>query len=161
MKTEDFSQINFKIFYHKKDNFMLNSDQISMLKRVLETSFIKESIYRFLPTVKPYSDLLTINNDNEFVSLSNANTFVIPILEADENTIGKIKDKLNHIFNREKFVVSFQKSEYESEFENMIYIDINDLVKHSEKNGACKRNIFNLSLQELIFKDKTYAQQHV
>ncbi|TXD82220.1 hypothetical protein ESY86_15425 [Subsaximicrobium wynnwilliamsii] len=137
---------------------MPNFDQITMLKRVLETSFIKESIYSFLPTEKPYSDLLTINNDNEFVSLSNANAFIIPILEADENTIGKIKEKLNHIFNREKFVVSFQKSEYESEFENMVYIEINDLIKHAEKNGACKRNLFSLSLKELIFKDKTYAQ---
>ena len=137
---------------------MPNFDQITMLKRVLETSFIKESIYSFLPTEKPYSDLLTINNDNEFVSLSNANAYIIPILEADENTVGKIKEKLNHIFNREKFVVSFQKSEYESEFENMVYIDINDLIKHSEKNGACKRNLFSLSLKELIFKDKTYAQ---
>jgi hypothetical protein len=138
---------------------MPNFEQISLLKKVLETSFIKESIYSFLPTEKPYSDLLTINNDNEFVSLSNANTFIIPILEADEKSIGKIKDKLNYIFNREKFVVSFQKSEFESEFDNMVYIDINDLIKHSEKNGVCKRNLFSLSLKELIFKDKTYAQQ--
>lgn len=138
---------------------MSEFDQISALKKVFDIAFIKESLYSFLPTKKPYSDLLTINNDNEFISLSNAKTFIIPILQTDKNNVEKIKDRLNHVFNREKYVVSFQKSEFENEFDNIVYIDIDDLIIHSEKNGACKRNLYSLILKGLIFNDKTYAQQ--
>ena len=138
---------------------MSEFDQISALKKVFDIGFIKESLYSFLPTKKPYSDLLTINNDNEFISLSNLQTFIIPILQTDKNNVEKIKDRLNYIFNREKYVVSFQKFEFENEFENIIYINIDDLIIHSEKNGACKRNLYSLILKGLIFNDKTYAQQ--
>jgi hypothetical protein len=138
---------------------MADSNLTLELKKVLDVAFIKESIYNFLPTKKPYSDLIAINNDNDFVSLSNANVFIIPILQTDQKTVEKIKDKLNHVFNREKYVVSFQKSEFEKEFENIVYIDIDNLIEHSEKNGACEKNLFTLVLKGLIFNDKTYAQQ--
>ena len=79
--------------------------------------------------------------------------------QTDKNNVEKIKDRLNYIFNREKFLVSFQKFEFENEFDNIIYINIDDLIIHSEKNGACKRNLYSLILKGLIFNDKTYAQQ--
>lgn len=139
---------------------MLETNLISDLKKLLDVQFIKESFYSFLPTKKPYSDFLVINNDNDFFALSNENIFVILLLQPDEKIIAKIKAKLSFIFNREKYIVSFEKSEFENEFDKIIYINIDDLIEHSVKNGTCENNFYNLKLKE-VFGDKTYAQHSI
>ena len=139
---------------------MLETNLKTDLKKLFDVQFIKESFYSFLPTKKPYSDFLVINNDNDFFALSNGNIFVILLLQPDEKIIAKIKAKLSFIFNREKYIVSFEKSEFENEFDKIIYINIDDLIEHSVKNGTCENNIYNLKLKE-VFGDKTYAQHSI
>ena len=139
---------------------MIEVNLIPTLKKLFDIQFMKESFYSFLPTEKPYSDFLAINYDNDFFTLSNSNVFVILLLQTDKKIIAKIKDKLNFILNREKYIVSFEKSEFEDEFDKIIYINIDDLIEHSVKNGTCENNIYNLKLKE-VFGDKTYAQHSI
>ncbi len=137
---------------------MSELSHISTLKKIFDIEFIKESLYSFLPTQKPYSNLITVNNDNNFVSLSNADFFIILILQTDKDNVERIKDKLAYVFNREKYVIFFQESEFKKEFDNIIYVDIEKLIEHSEKNGACKENLFTIILKGLIFDEKTYLE---
>lgn len=131
---------------------MLDKNLISNLKKLFDIQFIKESFYSFLPTEIPYSDLLVVNNNNEFFTFSNSNVFVILLLQTDKKVIENVKEKLSLIYNREKYIVSFVKTE----FEKVIYIDIDDLIEHSVKIGACENNLFNFKLKE-IFGEKIYV----
>ena len=153
--------LNFiKNNYCTKLKNMIEQNLISDLKELFEIGFIKESFYSFIPTENAYSELLVINNKDEFFALSNGNVFVILLLQTDLKIIEKIKDKLNFIFNREKHIVSFEKTEFENEFEKITYINIDNLIEHSIKNGTCENNVFNLKLKS-IFSGKTYAQHRI
>ena len=88
----------------KKIKIMLEVNLIPTLKKLFDIQFIKKSFYNFLPTDKPYSDFLAINYDNDFFTLSNGNVFVILLLQTDKKIVEKIKEKLNFIFKKNRFL---------------------------------------------------------
>lgn len=137
---------------------MLEPSFIIVLKDLLCIHFIQEAFYSFLPTDKPHTDLLVVNNDNDFFVLSNESVYVVLLINQNEKVIEKIKDRINFIFNREKYVVSFEKSAYENEFTKIIHINIEDLIEYTVKNRVSEDNLFLFKLKQ-IFNIKNYKQK--
>lgn len=129
---------------------MLKIDLIPELKKIFDIQFIKDSFYSFLPTEKPYSSLLVINNKDEFFTISNADIFVVLLLQNSDDIFEKITDKLEFVFNRDKYIVSFEKSEIAKKFDEVMHLGIDDIIAHSEKNGVCENNLFNIKLKEIF-----------
>ena len=137
---------------------MLDPNFIPELKDLLYIHFIQEAFYNFLPTDKPHTDLLIVNNDNDFFTLSNESVYVVLLINIEERVIEKIKDRLNFIFNREIHIVSFDKPELENKFEEITHINIEDLIEYAVNDVVSVNNCFLYKLRQ-VFDLKSYKQK--
>lgn len=113
------------------------------LKKLFEVEFIAQALFELSLPEANYSPLLTINHEDRFLSLSNAEHYVLLLLPGQYNLI-EDREHLNSIQNRKKMCVLLQ-GQPEA---RLVAVSLEQIRDEALKNGIPGKNLFLMLLEE-------------
>lgn len=118
---------------------------MSGFKKMLEINFIAEAFFELTFPGEEYAQLLNLNHNEKFLSLSNADYYILILQQGSPEGIAAAKEHLSRIYNRKKKIVQMEKFSLAS----VGVITPANICQKAIENGFPSQNLFLKLLIEL------------
>lgn len=115
------------------------------LKKLFHIDFIVRAFFELAVPGDDFSDLLVINHGDKFLSLSNADHYILLLLRDDKNLILEAEEQLSLIQNRKKLLIQLRQNPGNK----FPVISLRAIKQRALKNGIPENNLFLKFLEEL------------
>lgn len=126
----------------KEIAFFKGDTRAAGLKKLFQIEFIAQAFFELVFPEADYSPLLTINHEDRFLSLSNAEYYIL--LLPGQTILNEAREHLNSIQNRRKMCVLLQ-GQPEGQ---LVAVSLEQIRDKAVKNGIPGKNLFLKLLEE-------------
>ena len=118
--------------------FFGGDTQVAGLKKLFQIDFIARAFFELAVPEGDYSPLLAINHEDKFLSLSNAEHYILVLSQSGQQGLIEVIEHLEFIQNRKKIHVQLE-GQPEGRF---ILITLKQIRNKAIKNGIPGKNLF-------------------
>lgn len=129
---------------------MISAELIPNLQTALEVEFIQEALFELVEDKYRFAPLLVVNHQDNFLSLSNKDHYLILMSVGSAEIIKEITEYSSYIFNRKKIFIQLEKHQETTEFQNYFHLKVSDIISRAKKNGINENNVYLLLLRDAL-----------
>lgn len=115
---------------------------ISQVQNIMEIEFIQQALFELVTKEKPFKNLLVVNYQDKFLSLSNKDYYIFLMPVVSLGIIDEVLEYSEYIFNRQIYFVVLEDQQSHKKLEDFIFVQTSDVIVRAIHNGIDSNNLY-------------------
>lgn len=120
------------------------------LQHLLQVGFIQEAFYQLLEPDEPYAELLVVNHQDRYLSLSNEKDYIVILTKISSEVLSEAREDLSFIQQRKKTLVHLQQKSDHTTLAAYRRVAASQIRQQAERNGIPSNNLYLLLLEQVF-----------
>lgn len=108
----------------------------------MEIEFIQQALFELVTKEKPFKNLLVVNYQDKFLSLSNKDYYIFLMPVVSLGIIDEVLEYSEYIFNRQIYFVVLEDQQSHKKLEDFIFVQTSDVIVRAIHNGIDSNNLY-------------------